>query len=71
MENVQQHEEKIRKGHRQFLSFVLILPECGIIYAPWVVFVVSRFGVFARTVENALKTLRLGAIYFEDGETKM
>ena len=29
-----------------------------------------RFGVFALTLDNALNTLRLGAIYFGDGETK-
>ena len=52
------------------LCIVTILPAYGIIYAPSVVFMVLRFGVFVCTVDNALKTRHLGAIYFEDGESK-
>ena len=61
---------KIRKRCYQFISLVPTLPAYGIIHAPLVVFMVSRFGVIAWTIDNALKTLRLGAIYFGDGETK-
>ena len=52
------------------ISFVLIIPVNGIAYAPRAVFVMLRFGVFVWTVGYVLKTLRLGAIYFEDGEAK-
>ena len=61
-------EKRIRR-YRQFLSFVLIIPANGIVYAPSAVFVVMRFGVGVWTVENVLKTSRLSASYSEDQET--
>ena len=60
----------MRKRYRQFLSSALITTDNGIVNARPVVFVVLRFGVCVRKVENVLKTLRLSAIYFEDHETK-
>ena len=74
MENVQQHEEKkYKKDAANIYLLCSFYQNVGSSMLPEWYFVVSRLlcHVFARTFENALKTLPLGAIYFEDGETKM